>query len=207
MDENKKRTGDIIMFRHETPLIFQGDNGYNIDVHIIKNLFKRFFALSQPYYSHAGVVVVRNGIPYVLHVTADSNFDNYRKKYVIGSPALTSMDKIEEYKGFVFHYPYLGKDIDFECNMKKIYNNNIVLNGNWFIVALSYSTGRRISKKYLCTEFVAHILDLMGIEKYDNEFCCLNKVANIGLNGKYGELCMLRTTTHKGLSKYYEYLK
>ena len=98
-------------FRHDCPLYFYGDNGINMDTHIVKSMCKTIFHFSQPWFSHCGIVVVRNNIPFVLHLTADDNYDNYNKKSIIGSPVLTSMSELYKYKGVLYYSKYVGAPI------------------------------------------------------------------------------------------------
>jgi len=50
IDEMQFRTGDIIFFRHDCPIYFYGDNGINMDIHIVKNICKPLFHFNQKYF-------------------------------------------------------------------------------------------------------------------------------------------------------------
>ena len=85
INEISFNTGDIVFFRHDCPLYFYGDNGINMDIHIVKNICKTIFHFVEPWFSHCGIVVVKDNIPFVLHITAEANYDNYNKKVYLQS--------------------------------------------------------------------------------------------------------------------------
>lgn len=179
-------TGDIIFFRHDCPLYFYGDNGINMDIHIFKNMCKTLFHFIQPWFSHCGIVVIRNNTPYVLHITADDNYDNYTGNNTIGTPTLTSLCDLYKYKGMLYHNSYIGPPIkNIESILEEIYSENIKLDGNIlnaFIVNL-LGISKHKEKTMVCCDFVLYVMVKFGIsDKF--EYCDLNHINDICKNNK-----------------------
>jgi hypothetical protein len=181
INEIQYKTGDVIFFRHDSPLYFYGDNGINMDIHVVKNISKTLFHFAQPFFSHCGIVIIRDNIPFVLHLTADDNYDNYNKKSIIGCPVLTSMSELYKYKGVLYHNEYIGPPItNIESILKDIYSKDIYLDGNIFnafmVNIMNISTHKKNSM--VCCDFVVYVMEKFGIVR-EFKYCDLNYVHNI----------------------------
>jgi hypothetical protein len=193
-------TGDIILYRHDTPLLFYGENGINLDVHIVKNVLKTILHYNQKYYSHCGIVIKINKIPYILHLTADDQHDIYTNRYVIGLPSLVSIDELFRYKGIVYYSKYIGIPLSDISFLPEIFNNNIHLDGNLLNGILSniLKIKERDYNKLLCCDFVKLILFKLGI--CDNtKSCDLNEIAAIAHTEKYNKQIKIKTRVFKCL--------
>lgn len=197
INEISFNTGDIVFFRHDCPLYFYGDNGINMDIHIVKNICKTIFHFVEPWFSHCGIVVVKDNIPFVLHITAEANYDNYNKKSIIGMPALTSMDELYKYKGVLYYSKYIGSPItNIEPKLKDIYSKNIYLDGNIFNCLLTnlLNVTSHKDNTMVCCDFVLYVLKKFGIVK-KFKYCDLNYIHTICKNkNKYNTMqCIIKT--------------
>lgn len=196
------RTGDVVFFRHDCPIYFYGDNGINMDVHIIKNILKTFVSFNQKYYSHAGIIVVIDNTPYVYHLTAHHHFDVFSGKFIVGTPVLVKLSEIELYPGFLYHYRYIGPRIQFDIDMiEHINSQNIKLCGNIFKVVLVtiLKIGKYNNNEMICTDFVKYMMNYMGIINTDDKPCDLEYIRKIvENNAKYNNVPIKLET---GLSK------
>ena len=168
INDIKYRTGDIIFFRHDCPLYFYGSNGINMDTHIIKNISKTIIGFSQKYYSHVGIVIVINNIPYVYHITSNPHVDTVSGKSLIGVPVLVSMSEIQQYKGMLYHHQYIGPEI--LCDMDDINHinlQNIKLCGNFFnVISKTYfKIGKYKDNEMTCADFINFAMFYFGINK------------------------------------------
>jgi hypothetical protein len=181
IDDIHFNTGDIIFFRHDCPLYFYGNNGINMDIHIFKNACKTLFYYNQSYFSHCGIVIIRNNIPYILHLTADDNYDNYTKKCTIGTPVLSSMNDVYKYKGFLYYNKYVGPRINnIELILTKIYNTPIYLDGNIFnaLMVNLMGIGNHKQQYMVCCDFVLFVMNILNIVN-TFKYCDLNYISNI----------------------------
>jgi hypothetical protein len=178
-------TGDVVFYRHDAYLKFKGNNGNNYDVHVVKNVLKTIFSYFQPYYSHTGVIIVIDDVPYIYHLTADSQFDLISQSWVIGSPALVSLTEARKYPGFIYINKYVGPHITVDVNWLSQFSV-LRLNGNLFTGLFSnlLKFMDHPTNEMVCTDFVMHVLHKLGISpKSKNP--SINTVRNFISDGLY----------------------
>jgi len=201
------RTGDIILSKKGAPLRFKAGNGVSMDVCVVKKIFLGMFAVFQSHYSHAGIVVVRNGIPYLLHLTNEPYYDTFTGKHVMGLLSLVSMDDIKLRSDFVYHIPYLGPDINWtDDDLNAMYAKNYKLEGNWLVIFLNQMFNKKRSGKCMCTDFTSDALNRMGIIPHTDKCVDLNYIKQMTENFCYGESVMLMTARHIAMKDYNNYL-
>jgi hypothetical protein len=116
-------------------------------------------------YTHSGIIVEMNGEPYLWHLGSDPQYDILSQKVVISTPALTTLNSIDVYKGTAYV---------FRCNKKSdlevidIVNNlnHIKFNGNTLLTA--FVNGFKITpmapkNKMMCTDFVETVMGELNI--------------------------------------------
>lgn len=160
------RTGDVIFFRHDSPLYFYGNNGINTDVHVVKNISKTIAGFSQKYYSHVGIIVVINNIPYVYHLTSQPHSDALSGKSVIGIPVLVELQEIHKYPGMLYIHRYKGPELSFGTNdLKYINSKGIKLCGKFYKVVLTtiLGVGSYEDNTMTCADFVNFVMVYLGI--------------------------------------------
>lgn len=180
INECNFRTGDILFFRNTCPLYFYGDNGINMDVAIVKNTLKSLYFYHQKYYTHVGIIIVLDEIPYLLHMTADSQYDIYTNRYVIGSISMIDLREIENYKGYAYINRYTGPDIIFTKNdLDEIYSDNMFIDGNLAVIFKNTVLGiGSYRKNYgVCCDLVKKLL--YRFKLINNLYPCdLNELIN-----------------------------
>lgn len=169
----KFKTGDIIFFRHDTPIYYHGDNGINMDVHVVKNISKTIVGFSQKYYSHVGMIVVLNNKPFVYHLTSKPHIDKFSGKSIIGTPSLVEMSEIQQYDGLLYLHRYKGEPIKFDENdIAKISSMNIKLVGKIHEVVMKTFLGIGEYKDgYMtCADFTNFLLKYTKIKDEDLKY-------------------------------------
>ena len=162
----KLRTGDIVMMKYETPCFYNGPNGSNTSIYFGKAIADSIQYYSQGHFTHAGVIMVVNNVPYVFHLTDDPNKDEYTGKYVSGTPALCSTEFLQSYRGNIYLLKHSGNvNVDTMKVIKNIYSRNVMLEGT--ISGCVWNNGLKFGKnsdnKYMCTDFVEDVLSQLGI--------------------------------------------
>lgn len=130
--EIEYNTGDVVFFQNDALLYYNGKNGYNFDVHIVKNCLKTLYYYIYPY-SHVGIIITINNVPYLLHMTADLQYDLYTKKYVMGVPVLVDMKEFSMYRGHSYIYKLKNTTkVSSDKLLNYIYSSNLKIKGNLF---------------------------------------------------------------------------
>ena len=159
-NEINYETGDVVFFQNDALLYYNGQNGYNYDVHIVKNCLKTLYYYIYPY-SHVGIIVKVNDIPYLLHMTADLQYDVYTKKYLIGVPVLIDMKEFSMYRGHSYIYKYKnGNQIQSNELLRYVRSNDLKIKGNLFkILSTTIFKFGKYEKNYgTCCDLVKRVL-------------------------------------------------
>ena len=168
LENSNLKTGDIIMFKYDDPLIYTTkSNGLNIQYfpQLVREIVTGVMYWLQGMYTHSGIIVEMNGAPYLWHLGSDPQYDILSQKVVLSTPALTTLDSIDVYKGpaYVFR---CNKKIDIE--VMDIVNNlsHIKFNGNTLLTA--FVNGFKITpmapkNKMMCTDFVETVMGELNI--------------------------------------------
>lgn len=202
LTECNYRTGDIVFFRNACPLYFFGENGINIDIHIVKNIAKSFYYNYQKYFSHVGVIVIINNTPYLYHLTNKHQYDLLSKKYVIGKSCLVNIYEIENYDGFAYISHYKGPNISID--IKDIQNNTMYLHGNLFDVLKTtiFQISHYKENRGVCTDLVHRFCHKYGIDKNKNKAVDVNYLINfVNQHNYYSDIHMIRTGYYNSLTK------
>lgn len=146
---NKLKTGDIILFSHNS---------------LLGNLIK---GISNTIYSHCAVVIKINKKLFLLQCDTDDEYDYLSKKFKNGVQ-LVSLDKIiRNNKKVIFSYLELKgkvnkkKIINF---IKKTYNYEFELNPiNVILNFLGFKASKK--NKKMCSEYLSYFLCKVGILK------------------------------------------
>lgn len=168
VDEIKFNTGDILMYVGEHPIYWKGSNGTNFRFRFDKHLTNAIQYYWSGHYTHAGIVVVLDGKPYVWELTSHPMYDYYTGSYVYSTPSLQPISNINLYEGCVFLHKYQGNvNVDLNKLLDEKYEKNIKLQGNWIITLAKNGLGfgKNPDNNYMCVDFVEEILTDMGIIK------------------------------------------
>lgn len=179
------RTGDIIMFSYQCPGYYYGNNGINTDLTFIKNTVLSILKNYYDNYTHCGIII-KIDKPYVLHMISEPNFDNYNKKYVLGSLSLSSLDEIQNYRGIVHKYNYVGRELhNIQNVLENLYKLNLILDSNIFSI-IFYRFYRYNGRKKLCCDIIKLVLSYYytDIEKKNWNLNDVIKIINSGLYNK-----------------------
>ena len=176
------KTGDIIMFKHDTPVIYYTRHGRNSSMHITKSISDSLQYWYHLYpYTHTGIVVVLDN-PYVLHLSPDPYYDNYKKEWVIGKPVMSSFDELTGYKGCLYLHEYNNKVNGVAAD--ELYRPDIHINNDVFNVLRDVALkGTGDGVKMSCADYVEYIQKKMGI---------INEVSHCA---------NIRTVLHSGYSR------
>ena len=162
-DDIKFKTGDIIMFRFDTPVLYRNKDGYNTSTFICKAISTsvQYWYNGLPYL-HTGIIVMIDNKPYVLHLTSDPIFDNFTQQDVVGLPSLSLLKDLNFYHGTLYHYKYNGPTNKLDLN--DIYKHDIHINNSVLGVVCNNGLKIQKNKKYIaCTDFVELVQYLLGI--------------------------------------------
>lgn len=164
----KFKTGDIIMYKYETPVYYKQHNKIHTSFYLGKEILNSFSYYFQngTHYSHAGIIIVINDIPYLWHLTDDPYYDIYTKKVVIGKPSLCAITDIDVYRGVPYIIPYKGPKIEVDNRiLDDIYKKNIYIQGNFITCILTNGLKLMNNKEneFMCLDFVELVLYYMGI--------------------------------------------
>ena len=125
---DRAQTGDFIFGRsYESTHIF---------TYLFFRIFSSFIS-SKPFFSHIGMIVKINNVPYILESTVDIHYCVYAKKNKTGVQLIHAYDRINDYPGRIYlsrnnlHQYIQEKDIipfmDKYGNMDYLENNNVCI--------------------------------------------------------------------------------
>lgn len=180
-DETQFNTGDILFFKKDEPAIYRKNGKILVQPFLFENLYQSIMYYIQGVYTHCGVVVVHNDIPYIVQISGDILYDGYKQKYNIDGPCLSKLDDIFSYQGVVYHHRYLGSpqtvDTDFIDN---IYGENYKINRD--VLSIIPSNILKLSQHgndLMCVDLANIILYKLGIVdnyKTDNNLSDIRKL-------------------------------
>jgi hypothetical protein len=178
-------TGDIIMFSFQSPSYYYGTNGINMDVSILKNSLLNFVKHNMYYFTHCGIIIIIKKIPYVLHIVAEPQYDNYYKKNTLGSLALVSIYEIEKYRGYIYKYKYIGNTLPTpHLLLDYMYKINPLLDGNLFSITL-HRFFNYTGNKGLCCDVIRMVLLYYNIISDNNNWDIQNIIEFINKSSLY----------------------
>jgi hypothetical protein len=185
MNNLNLRTGDVILFKYETPMIYSQKNGLNTSFFLGKFIMDglAFYLQGGIYYTHAGIIIIINNKPYIWHLTDDPHFDEYTQQVQIGTPSLCDIQKdgICGYRGVPYLVRYNGPEINFPTKLlDKVYKENIHIQGEFFkcIITNGLGLGNNEKSKYMCLDFVEMVLFNLGLMKSFNRKSDFNNFLN-----------------------------
>ena len=152
IDSIQFSTGDIIFYRY-------GYEGSYFDFNIP-------YYYCQGYYTHVGIVVVINQIPYVFNMTDDPTYDSWNEKHIEGSPSLNTFDEVKKYKGALYYCKYKGPYIENpELIIRDIFNETIHIYSNCIMGIFVNLIGvLKHTKNYMyCCDLVVYVMHKFGI--------------------------------------------
>lgn len=126
-------TGDIITFYKDYSLFYKGHNNINITPNFFNNILKTYLYTFQGNFSHFGIILKINEIPYLLHLTSSPQYDLITHKWVLGKTSLVNISEMTHYFGYSYVYKYNGPPLYFNND---IFNHTLYLNGNWLDIIL-----------------------------------------------------------------------
>jgi hypothetical protein len=160
---NELNTGDLVFYRWD----WWGNSKYNVLHTTVHNMLPT--ALMNSNFTHVGIVLKLNNIPYVYELTSSIHYDNLENMYKMNIPILTkAVDNIHKYSGTIF----VSK-----------YNNSVLLTDNQILqiltkykdIKLSHSIIKQINaiigskhinvfpQKFTCSELICNILSELNI--------------------------------------------
>ena len=175
----KYRTGDLLLFNWQDLNIYR-KSYYSFS---IKEYFKYILhSLFDPgKFSHAGVVIVIDNIPYLYEYTRTSGYTtkkikcHYKNKYIsktyLGT-FLHPISNITKYLGDIWHLSYIGPPI----NKHKIFDTLKKYDSSLTYNIYSYPKCTIFRSKdgdenTHCSGFISRILNNFGITKIQNTNC------------------------------------
>jgi hypothetical protein len=155
-------TGDLLLFRYETPVFYKAKNGFNISSYFGKAIQTSLTYYSQKLpYTHAAIVYDNK----FWHMSSDPYYDVVDNKVKIAEPVLCSLDDLDSYRGTV--YLHKLKKAPYEVPLsevrQKIANKNIKLQGNVCIGFFTCGLKLFESANHSCLDFVNIIQYYLGI--------------------------------------------
>lgn len=171
LNDIKFRTGDLILCRWmENNIVNQdhatGEKTVRYENLIMPELEKLFSSLLLSYYTHIGIVMVINDIPYIYELTNNitstkyPTYDEWTKRHINKTPALYNIKYIKKYPGHIYHTSYTGPTIPENRVIKtlnKLANTNFDI---YHIILYNCTSGifGNDPKRHICTSFVAIVL-------------------------------------------------
>lgn len=189
------KTGDIIMAKYDTPVYYYARNGLNITGTFGKYICDGVQYWSQGRYTHAGVVMVVNGEPYVYHLSDDICFDKVSNQYTSCEPMLVPMVDFMAYHGVVVLYRLqTATQISPRDVIKNTTARNIQMQSNALktIAVNGLGIGKNSPNKYVCTDFVEDVLYQLRILDGATRNTNLTTIRKI-IDKKYADPVLLRT--------------
>ena len=171
------------MYVNERPIWWTGSNGFNFRFRFDKHIFNSLQWYYHGHYTHVGLVVVINDIPYVWQLSSVPMYDEVTQKFVSGIPALQPIKNLNLYEGCVYINQYKGM-INPQLTLKvmeKIYSSDIHIQGNWVQTFLKngFGVGTNSDKLYMCVDFLEDVLCKMGIIDSPTRKANINTIQNI----------------------------
>ena len=207
------RTGDLLFFRWVGNNLVIKDN-VSDKLKIKKanmlslNRYTLFSSIISGYYTHIGMIIVINNIPYIYEITQHNSyknrpkFDQWTRKVVSNKPTLLNISFMESYGGHVYYIPYIGDTININkiINALNKYANFRLDILNSTIQCLSYDKLSINSNHYLsCTSFISNVLNDLGIVNSKHKNCStpMSILKDCYKSGKYSDVVKLINTTYE----------
>lgn len=152
IDNIQFSTGDIIFYRYNYE-----DSHFDFNIP---------YYYCQGYYTHVGIVVVINQIPYVFQMTDNITYDSWSKKNVERLPSLNTIDEVKKYKGVLYYCKYKGSPIENqEIIIRDIFNENIHIYSNFIMGILVNLLGvlKHTKNHMYCCDLVLYVMHKFGV--------------------------------------------
>jgi hypothetical protein len=172
---DRSQTGDFIFWRS-----YESDNIFD---YILFRVFHAFIS-STPFFSHIGMIVKINNVPYILECTSMSNYCVYANKHTTGVQLVHAYDRINDYPGRIYlsrnnlHQYIQEKDIipfmDKYGNMEFLDDNNVCI--TIISMFLSFTNVFKKHKPYISINQVNN-LDLYKVD--------FQNIENVKIQNKY----------------------
>lgn len=167
----KFKTGDLIFCKWRGEVLLDNYKNINIYPNHISEGFKNTIVgfIKGFKYTHCGVVIVINNIPFLYEVTnSDSysyeRYDPILKRIILNKPSLYPLEKcVKHYKGHMWYVPYKGNKLNKNKVMKFIYNKKNETFGGKLNIIKNYITGKTTSHN--CASLVNDFLFKMKLIK------------------------------------------
>lgn len=163
------RTGDIVLFRSCVKCKYKKSIMYDAFLYTYLNAFDsfRWYIIDQQQYTHSGVVIRINNIPYIVHLDGGKPmFDEIEQQWMAKTGCVvTGMNHLNDRGGIVHVYRYKGPQINKDMMPWIIKNRQTkypksVLN---LIKINGFGYGAHPDGVSACTDFVESTLHHMGI--------------------------------------------
>jgi hypothetical protein len=188
------RTGDLLFFKWQDTNIFNR-NKMILNYSVKDRILEIPLCMTNTYYSHMGIVIVINNIPYIYETIDKSSyplknlFCNYQNKLIekgYFGPVLHNISDIKYYLGDVHHISYRGPEI----KKDKIFNTLKLCKDKKLDYKNAYFTNcflkSKIKEKSLtCVGFITHVLNHFNIyDKLLNECSSSNNIYTFCMKSK-----------------------
>lgn len=200
INEIKYNTGDILLFHFNVPSTTKNKLGETM---IKPNFDSIIYTYPQYYfhgfYTHAGMVIVRDDNPYVLELTTGKSFNLLNNDYTSNEQSLTKIEDLNYYRGYVSHFR-LNKSVEIHQDkidnlLKYMKNNKIYIEGDVInmIKINGLKMGRHDGRKMSCVDFVCLCMYMLGIiKKYPTFNLGINDMTNILKKYEYEDPIVLK---------------
>jgi hypothetical protein len=159
------RTGDIVYHRYvPTPVSLNGSTFNGACLTIATKLIKGLAYHVEPYYTHIGIVIVIDSVPYLFHLTTIQQYDNHTSSCVTGTPAIISLSVMIKYPGNLYRNRYIGPTINVDNQwLDQFYNIKFDHNVVRMLTTNKFGITKHPKNTMVCTDFVNTVLHNLGL--------------------------------------------
>lgn len=154
-------TGDIVMFKCDILTPYNGPLYHRLILPVL-----RLFTVAHGYFTHCGIVIKKNNIPYVYHIQPDNEYDNYFNKTSIGPSRLTHFKDLNKTFGKTYVYKYNGptySDNHIYTVLDALKNDTYMASVMKYLVCNVFKLSNHIDVSYICTDHLEKTLYHLGM--------------------------------------------